>query len=67
EEETETDMRKGKELDELPEDFQSGSGEIPKNILMRKVDDDPSLFLTKKFRYQIKKKQVTAEKTQTDW
>ena len=67
EEETETDMRKGKELDELPDDFQSGSGAIPKNILMRKVDDDPALFLTKKFRYQIKKKQVTAENTQTDW
>ena len=67
EEETETDKRKGKELDELPDDFESGSGSIPKNILMRKVDDDPSLFLTKKFRYQIKKKQVTAEKTETDW
>jgi len=67
EEETETDMRKGKELDELPDDFESGSGDIPKNILMRKVDDDPALFLTKKFRYQIKKKQVISENTQSDW
>ncbi len=67
EEEVETDKRKGKELDELPDDFESGSGAIPNNILMRKVDDDPSLFLTKKFKYQIKKKKVTAQKTSTEW
>lgn len=67
EETVETDKRKGKELDELPDDFKSGQGEIPKNILMRKVDDDPALFLTKKFRYQIKKKQVEVEKTNHKW
>ncbi len=67
EETVDTGKRKGKELDELPDDFKSGKGEIPKNILMRKVDDDPSLFLTKKFRYQIKKKQVKAEQTQNQW
>jgi len=67
EEEVATDKRKGKELDELPDDFKSGSGDIPNNVLMRKVDDDPSLFLTKKFRYQIKKKKVAAQKTATEW
>ncbi len=67
EETTETGKRKGKELDELPDDFKSGKGELPKNILMRKVDDDPALFLTKKFRYQIKKKLVEAEKTMNKW
>lgn len=67
EEETTTDKRIGKELDELPKDFKSGSGELPKNILMRKIDDDPALFLTKKFKYQIKKKQVEPENTTTDW
>jgi len=67
EETVDTGKRKGKELDELPDDFKSGKGEIPKNILMRKVDDDPALFLTKKFRYQIKKKQVKAEQTQNQW
>jgi len=67
EETVETDKRKGKELDELPEDFKSGQGELPKNILMRKVDDDPALFLTKKFRYQIKKKLVEVEATTKKW
>ena len=67
EETVETEKRKGKELDELPDDFKSGKGEIPKNILMRKVDDDPALFLTKKFRYQVKKKLVEVEKTIHPW
>jgi len=67
EETVETEQRKGKELDELPDDFKSGSGELPKNILMRKVDDDPALFLTKKFRYQIKKKLVEVKKPTNKW
>jgi Ca-activated chloride channel homolog len=67
EETTETGKRKGKELDELPNDFKSGKGELPKNILMRKVDDDPALFLTKKFRYQVKKNLVEIEKTAHKW
>lgn len=67
EETVETDQRKGKELDELPDDFESGNGEAPKNILMRKVDDDPALFLTKKFKYQVKKKLVEVEKTAHPW
>ncbi len=67
EETVETGKRKEKELDELPDDFKSGKEEIPKNILMRKVDDDPALFLTRKFKYQIKKKQVEVEKTKNKW
>jgi Ca-activated chloride channel family protein len=67
EETVETDQRKGKELDELPDDFESGNREVPKNILMRKVDDDPALFLTKKFKYQVKKKLVEVEKTAHPW
>lgn len=67
EETTDTGMRKGKELDELPDDFESGKGSIPKNILLRKVDDDPALFLTRKFRYQVKKKLVEVEKTAHKW
>jgi len=67
EETQETDTRKGKELDELPEDFKAGKGEIPKNVLLRKVDDDPALFLTKKFRYQVKKKLVKVEKATNQW
>ena len=67
EETTETDKRKGKELEELPEDFEAGKGELPKNILMRKVDDDPALFLTRKFKYQVKKGLVEVQKTDQQW
>ncbi len=67
EETVKTETRKGKELEELPDDFKSGEGEIPKNILMRKVDDDPALFLKRKFKYQIKKKQVEAETNIKKW
>ena len=63
----ETDVRKGKELDELPDDFKAGKGELPKNILLRKIDDDPALFLTKKFRYQVRHNQVKIEKTNHKW
>ena len=67
EETVETETRKGKELEELPDDFKSGKGEVPKNILMRKVDDDPALFLKRKFKYQIKMKQVEAETSIKKW
>jgi len=67
EENQETDMRKGKELDELPDEFKSGKGDLPKNILLRKVDDDPALFLVKKFRYHVRQKQVKVEKTNHKW
>lgn len=67
EETTETDKRKGKELEELPDDFKAGKGALPKNILMRKVDDDPALFLTRKFKYQVKKGLVKVQKTDKQW
>ena len=63
----ETATRKAKELDELPDDFKPGKGEIPKNVLMRKVDDDPALFLKRKFKYQIKKKIVKADSNLNKW
>ncbi|MCG2461706.1 VWA domain-containing protein [Flavobacteriaceae bacterium F89] len=67
EETTNTGKRIGKEMDEVPDDFNSGKGQIPSNVLMRKVDDDPTLFLTKKFKYQVKKKKVIEEKTPNEW
>ena len=67
EETVETKMRKGKEVDELPDDFKSGKEELPKNVLMRKVDDDPVLFLKRKFKYQIKKKIVKADSNLNKW
>ncbi|WP_075591283.1 vWA domain-containing protein [Labilibacter marinus] len=67
EETAETDQRKAKEMEELPDDFKPGQGAMPKNILMRKVDDDPALFLTKKFHYQVKKGIVEVNKTSNKW
>lgn len=49
-----TDMRTGKELEELPPDFQPGKKDDSQQVLMRKVDDDPGLFLKRKFKYQAK-------------
>lgn len=53
-----TEMRKGKEMEFVPEDFESGTGKKPDNILMQKVDDDPSEFLRRKFSYQLKEGMV---------
>ncbi|MCK5641197.1 MAG: VWA domain-containing protein, partial [Gammaproteobacteria bacterium] len=54
EETANTDIRKGKELDEVPDNFESGKQDESQKILMRKVDDDPALFLKRKFAHQVK-------------
>ncbi|MEI6865922.1 VWA domain-containing protein [Flavicella sp.] len=67
EEITNTDIRKGKELDELPDDFELGKvGQGPK-ILMQKEDDDPSLFLKRKFRHQVKEYGVKPKHKMNKW
>ncbi len=54
-----TDIRKGKELDEVPEEMEGGAQQTDNSqILMRKVDDDPALFLKRKFEYQVKKENL---------
>ncbi|MCH4821753.1 VWA domain-containing protein [Gramella lutea] len=54
-----TDIRKGKELDEVPEDI--GQEDIQRQdnskVLMEKIDEDPSLFLQRKFRFQLKNRE----------
>ena len=67
EETVDTDTRKGKELDEVPEDFESGESDISQKVLMRKVDDDPSLFLKRKFSHQIKTKNIKPKTTSKKW
>ena len=62
EETAETGKRKGKELDDVPEDFESGKSKTMDNIVMQKVDDDPALFMKRKFRYQLKKGMVAKPK-----
>ena len=34
---------------------------------MRKVDDDPSLFLKRKFKYQVKKEGIKYDKNSVKW
>lgn len=67
EETVNTDVRKGKELEEVPENFQAGKQDKSQKVLMRKVDDDPSLFLKRKFKYQVKKNGVKPLKDSDSW
>jgi len=67
EETVNTDVRKGKELDEVPDNFEAGKGDNSQKVLMRKVDDDPSLFLQRKFNYQVKKEGIKPEKNLEKW
>ncbi|MFD1293745.1 VWA domain-containing protein [Lutibacter holmesii] len=67
EETVNTDIRKGKELEEVPDDFESGKQNNSQKILMRKVDDDPALFLKRKFKYQVKKEQIKPQNTLEKW
>jgi len=62
-----TDVRKGKELEEVPDDFESGKQDQAQKVLMRKVDDDPALFLQRKFRHQVKKEGVKPVKILDKW
>ena len=62
-----TDIRKGKELDEVPDNFESGKQDESQKILMRKVDDDPALFLKRKFAHQLKAKGNKPENEGIEW
>ena len=67
EETVSTDVRKGKELDEVPDDIEFGKQENSQKILMRKVDDDPALFLKRKFAYQVKIKNIQPKNNGIEW
>ena len=62
-----TEMRTGKEMEEVPEDFESGKAENSQKVLMRKVDDDPSLFLEKKFKHQVKTRNLKPKAALDKW
>lgn len=62
-----TDIRKGKELDELPDDFELGKPNTGPKIMMQKVDDDPSLFLKRKFRHQVKTQNMKPRTKMNKW
>ena len=62
-----TEMRTGKEMEEVPEDFESGKAENSQKVLMRKVDDDPSLFLQRKFKHQVKTRKLKPKADLDKW
>jgi Ca-activated chloride channel homolog len=67
EETASTDIRKGKELDEVPDDIEFGKQEEGQKILMRKVDDDPALFLKRKFAHQVKEQGLKSKNPHIIW
>lgn len=62
-----SNVHMGKELDEVPEDVSSAIQPIAGKMLMRKVDDDPALFLQRKFQYQVKKNNLKPKVDGKDW
>jgi Ca-activated chloride channel family protein len=68
EETVSTDVRKGKEMEEVPEDMEAGAQQQDNSkILMRSVDDDPALFLKRKFEFQVKKGNLKTETDGKSW
>lgn len=68
EENVNTDIRKGKELEEVPDDLGSTTRQQENSkVLMRKVDDDPSLFLKRKFEFQVKKENLEPKSDGKKW
>lgn len=62
EESVNTEIRKGKELEEVLEGFEIREQDYSQKIIMRKVDDDASLLLKRKFRHQFKTKNIKPKK-----
>ena len=67
EETVNTDTRKGKEMEFVPEDFKSENQDNPQKIVMQRLDDDPALFLKRKFKYQAKKTGLKPKKGLDKW
>ncbi len=62
-----SNVHMGKELDEVPEDVSSSIQPMTGKMLMRKVDDDPALFLQRKFEYQVKKNNLKPQADGKKW
>ncbi len=67
EETTTTDIHKAEELEEVPEDFEGGQQDNSQKLIMRKVDDDPALFLKRKFAREVKLKKLKPKKGLKRW
>lgn len=62
-----TEIRKAKELDEVPDDMQSNKEKSQQKVLMQKLDDDPARFLQKKFEYEVKRKKIKPASDEKPW
>lgn len=62
-----TDIRKGKELDDVPDEINAKMQQDNSKVLMRKIDDDPSLFLKRKFAFQVKKDSIKPKANERNW
>lgn len=68
EETVSTDIRKGKELEEVPDDIDNSSLPTDQSkILLQRPETDPSTFLKKKFKYQIKKNNIKEDPDANPW
>lgn len=65
-ESVDSNMHGGKELDDVPDDME-GSIQRASKVLMRKVDDDPAIFLERKFKYQVKKYHIKPSEDVKRW
>ncbi|GAB3229492.1 VWA domain-containing protein [Algoriphagus aestuariicola] len=62
-----SNIHMGEELDEVPDDITASKQPMSDKMLMRKVDDDPALFLQKKFEYQVKKSKLKPKADGKKW
>lgn len=67
EENVTTDIRKAKELDEVPADMEGSGKKNQQKVLLQKLDDDPARFLMKKFEYEVKKKNLKLDPDEKPW
>ncbi|BDD03075.1 vWA domain-containing protein [Aureibacter tunicatorum] len=62
-----TDIRLGKELEEVPEDLGAIGKQDMQKILIRDTEDDPTSFLRKKFAYQVKEEKIATKNPDKVW
>ncbi|BDD11618.1 membrane protein (plasmid) [Fulvitalea axinellae] len=67
EEEVTTDTHTGEELEEVPEDLGPIQKQDLQKILIRDTGDDPTIFLKKKFAFQVKKQGLKAKNKSDKW
>lgn len=50
--EVDSGIRKAEEMEEVPDDFESGSSSMPNNVMLREISEDPAVFLKRRFKFQ---------------